>query len=111
MEGSKAGKNVRKAFAVKKGQRHLVCLEQGRPRGNLVALCNVLSRGSAEGGAHLCSLMGMAKSCASRGFRPDIRKNLFTVVRHWNRLPREVIAAPCLSVFKRCLGNYLINML
>jgi len=46
-------------------------------------------------------------------FRLDIRRNFFTVrvVKHWNRLPREVVDAPCLSIFKRHLENALNYML
>jgi len=45
-------------------------------------------------------------------FRLDIRKHLFTeqVLKHSNRLPREVVNAPSLSVLKEHLDNALNNM-
>jgi len=46
-------------------------------------------------------------------FRLVIRKKFFTmrVVKHWHRLPREVVGAPSLETFKARLDRALSNLI
>lgn len=46
-------------------------------------------------------------------FRLNIRKRFCTerAVKHWNRIPSEMVDAPSLSLFKKHLDNALNNML
>ncbi|KFW72278.1 hypothetical protein AS28_06150, partial [Pygoscelis adeliae] len=46
-------------------------------------------------------------------FRLDIRKKFFTVrvVKHWHRLPREVVDAPSLETFKSRLDGALSDLI
>jgi len=95
-------------------------LEKRRLQGDLVAAFQYLNRAYKKDGDKLYSRVCCDKT-RGNGFklkegslRLDIGKKLafmMRVVKHWNRLPREVVDAPSLETFKARLDGALSNLI
>ncbi|KAK4822376.1 hypothetical protein QYF61_013567 [Mycteria americana] len=86
---TKLGKGVEhKADGERLRDLGLFSLEKRRLRGDLIALYNCLKGG--------CREVGSVSSPR--------------VIKHWNRLPREVVESPSLEVFKSRLDEVLRDM-
>ncbi|KAK4824143.1 hypothetical protein QYF61_011221 [Mycteria americana] len=96
----------------------LFSLEKRWLQGDLTAAFQYLKRAYKKAGEVLfiraCSdrTRGNGFKLKEGRFRLDIRKKFFAmrVVKYWNRLPREVVDAPSLAVFKVKLDGALSNL-
>ena len=96
----------------------LFSLEKRRLQGDLIAAFQYLKEAYRKDGEGLsrtaCSDEGRDNDFKLKEgrFRLDIRNKFFTmrVVRHWNKLPREVVDVPSLEVLKARLDGALRNL-
>ena len=97
----------------------LFSLEKRRLEGDLSAAFQCCKRAYKKYGDKLFSracydrTMGNGFKLRQGRFRLDIRKKYFTtrVMKHWHRLPREVVDAPSLEIFKVRLDGALTNLI
>ena len=97
----------------------LFCQGKRRLKGDIIALFKYLKDDCSESGVGLYSVVtgdrmrGNGFMLHQGSFKLDIRKNFFTtsVVKHWNRLPKEVLESLSLNVSKNQMEVVLGDMI
>lgn len=120
-EGFQNGQGLENMMHMKKlRELEIFSLEKRMLRGDLVAAYNYLTAGQ-DGKMELassqrCTVMAQQAtntSCnmVNSTFQIKGEKNTMSVVKHWNRLLKEVVESPSLEVFRTPLDVALINLI
>ncbi|KFO89518.1 hypothetical protein N320_04322, partial [Buceros rhinoceros silvestris] len=94
--------------------RELFSPKKRRFQGDFLAAFQYLKGACRKDGEELVIRECSDRTRGNEGrFRLDVRKKFFTVrlVRHWNRLPREIIYASSLEEFKTKLDEAFSNLI
>ena len=107
------------SYEARLGELGLFSLEKRMLRRDLVVAFQCLKGACKKDGDRLFSrachdtTRGNGFKLKEGRFRLDIRKKLFTmrVVKHWHRLPRELVNVPSLKTFQARLDGALSNLI